>query len=183
VVAGIIVGCVIQRTQGGIVRYADGPTVEVETTIAAPPEQVWPLVTDIDMPARFSSEFQGAQWLDDNDRPVLGARFLGRNEHPARGAWETVSIITACDAPAVFAWAVTDADHPSASWGFELNPEGEHTRLRQWAQLGPGPSGLTPIIESRPELEEKIIARRLEELRTNMAATVAGIKALAEGAG
>ena len=78
---------------------------------------------------------------------------------------------------------MTDAERPSASWRFELNPEGEHTRLRQWAQIGPGPSGLTPAIESRPELEEKIIARRLEELRTNMAATVAGIKALAEGIG
>jgi uncharacterized protein YndB with AHSA1/START domain len=165
------------------VRYADGPTVEVETTIAAPPELVWPLVTDIDMPARFSNVFRGAQWLDDDERPAVGARFRGRNQHPARGAWETVSIITACEAPAVFAWAVTDADYPSASWRFELNPEGQHTRLRQWAQLGPGPSGLTPAIESRPELEEKIVARRLEELRANMAATVAGIKALAEGAG
>jgi uncharacterized protein YndB with AHSA1/START domain len=165
------------------VRYADGPTVEVETTIAAPPERVWPLVTDIAVPARFSSEFQGADWLDDAAGPEVGARFVGRNEHPAGGAWETVSTITACEAPRVFAWAVSDPERPSASWRFELAPEGAgggRTRLRQWARLGPGRSGLCAAIESRPDLEERIVARRLEELEANMKATVAGIKELAE---
>ena len=37
-------------------RFEDGPTVEVETRIDAPPERVWDLVTDIAVPARFSSE-------------------------------------------------------------------------------------------------------------------------------
>jgi hypothetical protein len=80
-----------------------------------------------------------------------------------------------------FAWAVGDPDHPSATWQFELIPEEDGTRLRYWAQLGPGPSGVTPLIEKMPDKEERIIARRLEEWQTNMAATVAGIKALAEG--
>jgi hypothetical protein len=39
---------------------------------------------------------------------------------------------------------------------------------------------LTPAIEAMPDKEELIVARRLEEHRGNMAATVAGIKALAE---
>ena len=56
------------------------------------------------------------------------------------------------------------------------------TRLRQWARLGPGPSGLSMAIESMPDKEQRIIARRLEEHRTNMTATLAGIKDLAERA-
>ena len=81
-----------------------------------------------------------------------------------------------------FGWAVGDPDQPSALWRLELAPEGSGTRLRFWAQMGPGPSGITPAIEKMPDKEEKIIARRLEEWHTNMATTVAGIKGLAEGA-
>jgi hypothetical protein len=47
--------------------------------------------------------------------------------------------------------------------------------------MGPGPSGLTPLIERMPDKEERIIARRLQEWETNMTATITGIKQLAEG--
>ena len=43
-------------------RYEDGPTAQVEILIDAPIEEVWQLVTDIDLPARFSNEFAGAAW-------------------------------------------------------------------------------------------------------------------------
>ena len=66
-------------------------------------------------------------------------------------------------------------------WRLELAPDGAGTRLRYWAQMGPGPSGMTAVIEKMPDKEEKIIARRLEEWETNMAATITGIKEMAEG--
>lgn len=162
-------------------RYADGPTAELDTTIEAPPERVWPLVTDITLPARFSSEFQGARWIDGADGPAVGARFRGRNHHPARGEWETTSTVVAVEDERVFEWRVGDPEQPSACWRFELLPEGTGTRLRQWTRLGPGPSPLTAAIASMPDKEERIIERRLSEHRTNMEATLAGIKALAEG--
>jgi hypothetical protein len=59
-------------------------------------------------------------------------------------------------------------------------PEGGGTRLRQWMRMGPAPSGLTPAIEAMPDKEERIVARRLDEHRFNMLATLAGIKDLAE---
>ena len=37
-------------------RYADGPTVEVETWIDSQPERVWELVTDMQLIARISDE-------------------------------------------------------------------------------------------------------------------------------
>lgn len=163
-------------------KYADCPTVEVDVLVGVPPEGVWKLVTDIDLPARFSSEFQGANWLEGILGPAPGAQFKGRNRHPAAGEWETTSTVVACEPQRVFAWAVGDPEHPSASWRFELAPEAGGTRLRQWAQMGPGPSGLTPAIQAMPDKEERIVAGRLEEWRRNMIATVEGIKALAEGA-
>ena len=163
-------------------RFDDRPTVEVEVHVEAPPEQVWPVVADIATPVRFSSELQEATWLDDANAAAPGARFKGRNLHPARGEWETTSTVVACDPARVFAWAVGDPDRPSALWRFELEPDGAGTRLRQFARMGPGPSGTTMVIEKMPDKEEAIIERRLSEWRQNMLATLEGIKGLAEAA-
>jgi uncharacterized protein YndB with AHSA1/START domain len=159
-------------------RYADGPTVEVETLVDAPIERVWELVIDIGLPARFSSEFVGATWLDDG--PRLSARFVGRSRHAALGEWETTSTVTRYEPRRAFGWDVSDPDNPSSSWWFELEQEPEGVRLRQGARIGPAPSGLTIAITAMPEKEERIIARRLEEFERNMHATLEGIKQLAE---
>jgi len=155
------------------VRYADGPTVEVSIVVDATPEQVWELVSDITLPARFSSELQAAEWIDDTT-------FRGHNVHEAAGEWETVCTVTERDSPRVFAYAVGDPANPSASWRFTVAPEGEGSRLTQWMRMGPAPSGLSPAIEAMPDKEERIVARRLDEHRFNMLATLNGIKDLAE---
>ena len=161
-------------------RLADGPTTEVEVYIDAPIDVVWSYVSDIDLPARFSSELTGARWLDDATAPALGARFMGSSHHDAVGEWQTTCVVVVWEPERAFAWAVGDPAHPAAVWRFDLTPHGEGVRLRQWAQIGPGPSGLTPAIEAMPDKEERIIARRLAEHRTNMEATVNGIKSIAE---
>jgi uncharacterized protein YndB with AHSA1/START domain len=160
-------------------RYRDGPSAEVDVLIDAPIERVWQLVSDINVPAQFSAEFFGARWLD--AAPCVGARFQGRNRHTALGEWETTSFVTRYAPPHEFGWAVTDPDHPSSSWWFELEQEPDGVRLRQGTRMGPAPSGLTIAITAMPEKEERIIARRLREHETNMRATVDGIKQLAEG--
>lgn len=162
-------------------RIADCPTAETDVYVAAPPEQLWPLVTEIMTPSKFGTELQEAVWLDPGSGPCLGARFKGRNLHPARGEWETTSTIVEFEPGRRFGWAVGDPDAPSAVWRLEMAPEGSGTRLRYWAQMGPGPSGMTAVIEKMPDKEEKIIARRLAEWETNMGATVKGIKDMAEG--
>jgi uncharacterized protein YndB with AHSA1/START domain len=165
------------------VRYADGPTVGVDVLIDAPVDRVWALVSDIGLPARFSTELEEAQWLEADKQATPGARFVGRSRHPAAGEWETTSVVTVSEPGRSFAWAVGDPEQPSATWGFELEREEAGVRLRQWARLGPAPSGLTPAIEAMPDKEERIVARRLEEHRANMQLTIEGIKALAEGSG
>ena len=54
-------------------HYADGPSAEASIDIAAPPERVWALVSDLQLPARFSTEFQGADLLGGVQVPELGA--------------------------------------------------------------------------------------------------------------
>lgn len=160
-------------------RYADGPSTQVEVLIDAPAERVWELVSDVNLPGRFSPEFRGASWIDDG--PRLGARFLGRNEHPALGAWETTSWVTRFEPGRALGWAVSDPENPSATWWFTLDEVDGQVRLCHGGRMGPAPSGLTIAITRMPDKEDRIVARRLEEWRSGMQATVEGIKALAEG--
>jgi uncharacterized protein YndB with AHSA1/START domain len=161
-------------------RYSDCPTVEVTVTIAASPDAVWALVSDIQLPARFSSEFLGADWLDGVTAPAAGARFAGRNHHPAIGEWQTTSTICDYEPRRRFGWAVGDTDAPSATWRFTLEPDGRGTRLTQWMQMGPARSGINLAIDAMPDKESKILRRRLAEHRANMEATLAGIKRVVE---
>ncbi|MGI9601996.1 MAG: nitroreductase family protein [Acidimicrobiales bacterium] len=162
----------------GAQSMASGPGVTVEIDIDAPPKRIWPLVTDVDLPGRFSEEFQGGEWLDD---PGPGARFRGRNVHAARGEWETISTVTDWTVGRLFGWAVGDPDNAAARWSFELEPLAGATRLRQRVLMGPGPSGVTAFIDENPEHESLVVAGRRAEHAENMARTLAGIKDLAEG--
>jgi hypothetical protein len=161
-------------------RYSDCPSTQAEVLIAAPAAVVWALVCDIQLPARFSSEFNGGEWLDGASSPAPGAQFSGRNHHPAIGDWETTSTICEFQPEQVLGWAVGDPDQPSALWRFTLTADGTGTRLTQWMQIGPGPSGISVAIEAMPDKESRILQRRLGEHSANMAATLAGIKEVAE---
>ena len=166
-------------------RYAEGPSTSASAFVPAPAAAVWAVVTDIDLPARFSDEFQGAEWLDDatapDGVPVLGARFRGHNRHPRVGEWASTSFVVELDPERAFGWAVSDPVHPAASWRFTLEPDGDGTRLTHWVRLGPAPSGLTPAIEAMPDKEHRIIERRLAEHRANMQAVVDGVAAVFAG--
>ena len=168
-----------ERPYDGQSRLAAGPGVTVEVDIAASPSRVWEFVCDINVPAQFSTEFQGAEWVD-GDGPRVGARFVGRNQLDVR-EWETTSYVVACEPNRLFAWNVSDPDQPGAQWRFELDPLGSNTRLRMRMTIGPGRSGTSRAIEENPEQEQQILARRRGQLRHNMELTTQGIKRLAEG--
>ncbi|ONI82974.1 hypothetical protein ALI144C_18155 [Actinosynnema sp. ALI-1.44] len=164
-------------------RYADGPSVAAEVLVAADVTDVWPLVCDIALPTRFSAELRAARWLDPDTQPRVGARFQGTNEHPQVGTWQTVCTITEYVPRERITFVVEDVDNPAATWRFEVAPTDAGTHLRQWVRIGPGPSLLNHVIDENPDHERQIVAARMENLRTNMVATVTGIKELAEQRG
>jgi hypothetical protein len=141
---------------------------------------LWELVSDINLPAQFSDEFQGAEWVE-GDGPRAGASFVGRNERPGRN-WETTSFVAVCDPHRVFAWNVNDADHPTAQWRFELEPLGDKTRLRFHMVVGPGLSATGRAMQEDPEQAPVVLAQRREQHRGNMDLTLQGIKRMAEAA-
>ncbi len=159
----------------------DGPGVMVEVDIKASPRTVWELVTDLNVVAEFSDEYQGGSW-DDDAEPAVGATFTGNNEREGAGAWSTTCFVTEWDPPKAFAWSVSDVEESAARWRYVIEKVPGGSRLRFHGRMGPGRSGLSNTIDASPESEPTVIAKRQDMFRTNMLATVEGIKALAEAA-
>ncbi len=160
------------------IQISDGPGTVVEADVKAPIARIWELVSDISMPAAFSEEFLGAEWTDGATGPTLGAAFTGRNTHEARGEWEVPCFVNVCDEEKSFGWVTSDIDNPGARWRFDLERIAGSVRVRFTLNLGPGPSGITEVIKARPELEAKILNRRISEHRANMQRVVDGLAGL-----
>ncbi|HVB19495.1 MAG TPA: SRPBCC family protein [Acidimicrobiales bacterium] len=150
----------------------ENESVRVDVMIDADVDQVWAVVSDPSMPAAFSEEFVGAEWLDD---VAVGARFVGKNQ---RGdyAWSTTCTMTEYDPPRAFIYVVEDLDDPVATWGFRLSQEEDAVRLTMVATMGPGESPPRTAAAKDPDNAASIIARRLATLERNMVATVEGVK-------
>lgn len=158
-------------------RYRDCPTIEVAERIPCDADTAWALITDIGLPVRSSPELTSVQWEGTSNRVEPGARFRGRNDHPALGSWETVCEVVEVEPQRRWVWRVLGPDNgTSATWAFEIDPAREGVIVRQWARMGPAPSGLTPAITAKPELEGRIIARRLEEWADGMRANLAWLR-------
>jgi uncharacterized protein YndB with AHSA1/START domain len=161
-------------------RMSDLPSAEVRLGVAAPPERVWELVSDVTRVGDWGVECVAAEWLDGADGPAVGARFLG---HQVRkdSKWETISVVIESEPGVSFAWAVEDRGNPAATWRYQLDSDGSGgTDVRYRTVIGPGPSGLTAKIAKMPNLEERIIAYRLKEHERNMMTTLQAIKREAE---
>lgn len=164
-------------------RYRDRPTVEVEERVSGDPAAIWAVVTDITLPARFSSELHEVTWLEGATGVEVGNRFKGSNRHDALGEWTTECVVVDVEPERRWVWDVVGTDGVMATWGFEIDPGRDAVTVRQWARMGPAPSGLTPAIEAMPDKEGRIVARRMAEWRRNMAANLAGIRDTIEGVG
>jgi hypothetical protein len=121
-------GTTFDQGPGDSLRFEDRPGLVAEIDVAAPPQTVWALVTDLNVPARFSTEFVSAEWASDDRGP--GAVFQGRNHHDAVGEWTIPCFVDVADEPRAFGWCTSDPDTPGARWRFDLQPRDGGTRLR-----------------------------------------------------
>lgn len=175
----------------GAVEIA-GMGVDCAVTVAADQGRVWRVVSDIEVPARFSPELQRVRWLDGARGPALGARFEGFNRNDAIGEWRTESHVVECDEPRAFGWAVVDADRllgdvppdpaaPMATWRFEVVAVPAGCLVRHAVRFGPAPSGLTVAMAARPGRERRVLDFRLGVLRSGIEQTLQGVKRITEG--
>ena len=101
--------------------------IEVSRDIAAPPDDVYALLTDLNRVGQHSPETVSASWLDGGSVGV-GARFRGRNRLGLL-CWSTVSTVLAAEPGRRFSF-VTSA--PSrTTWTYTLEPTTGGTRVTE----------------------------------------------------
>lgn len=99
------------------------------TTIAASPQRVWDLVTDLPRMGDYSPEAVGGAWVRGTG-PALGAVFRGRNARGLR-RWSTRSRVVRWVPMREFAFEVSAAGVVAAEWAYEIAPEGTGCRLTE----------------------------------------------------
>ena len=163
----------------GSARIQDGPGVVAEIDTDARPRQVWEVISDINMPAKFSDEFAGAEWLSD-DEIAAGAIFRGRSAISDGREWETNCIVTEWVERETFEWRTTDPENPGAFWRFDLAEQGAGSRLRFSMVIGKENNSTAPRAMADPSLENQILFERRLIHKANMQRVLEGVKALVD---
>jgi uncharacterized protein YndB with AHSA1/START domain len=152
---------------------AAAPAVDRATvTIAAPPEAVWDLVTDISRMGEWSPETTSCRWLGKRKGPEVGARFVGFNKR-GWARWATTVRVVEAERGRSFAFRV---DGIGVRWGYVFEPEGDGTRLSETRDLS---GARIPVVKALSVFVGGMDGHA-DELRAGMQATLERIKAAAE---
>lgn len=98
------------------------PTAQSSINIAAPPELVYEIVSDIEKLPDWAAETYRCTWLGGASGPAVGAKFRGMNENKGR-RWPTTCIVTDADAGKRFAFKVHGVPGiTTAQWRYDIEP-------------------------------------------------------------
>ena len=109
---------------------AESPaTVTADIAVAAAPETVYALITDLPQLAELAEETTAMQWVSgDSARP--GAVFKGSNRN-GRHRWTTTCTVSAATPGQVFSWDVTSGPVRIARWRYDIQPDGAGCRVTE----------------------------------------------------
>ena len=144
--------------------------------VAATPEAVYDLVSDITRTGEWSPVCTSCWWDEEAEAGRVGAWFTGQNELPDR-TWETRSQVIVADRGREFAWLVGGA---FVRWGFTVQAEGAGTRLTEtWEFL---PEGLSMFADKFGDRAADEIEDRTRQAHAGIPQTLAKIKQIVETA-
>jgi uncharacterized protein YndB with AHSA1/START domain len=147
----------------------------VTVHFAAPPAQVWDLVSDVTRIGEFSPETFEAQWLDGVTGPRAGARFRGHVRRNGRGpVYWTTCTVTVSDPGREFAFAVNGPGEVIVNtWRYRLDPREDGTDVTESFELpGTLPMRLYWSVAGGARLRTNL---------TGMRVTLEKMKAIVEG--
>jgi uncharacterized protein YndB with AHSA1/START domain len=100
--------------------------------MAAPPERVWDLVSDVTRIGEFSPETFEAEWLDGATGPAVGATFRGHVKRNGIGPiyWITCRVLV-CDPGREFTFGTGPSGEPLNVWSYKLAPNGDGTDVTE----------------------------------------------------
>ncbi|MDQ4086284.1 MAG: SRPBCC family protein [Actinomycetota bacterium] len=139
--------------------------------VAAEPEAVYALISDLPRMGSWSPECTGITWRGQVRAPVEGARFLGHNRRGA-ARWSTFGEVVAAEPARRFAFEVTLGPVRVARWEYTIEADDSGcTVSERWTDRRPAPVRLL--------LDATMGSRERANLR-GMRATLQALKAEAE---
>jgi uncharacterized protein YndB with AHSA1/START domain len=111
---------------------------EVTVWMAAAPEKVWDLVSDVTRIGEFSPETFEARWTRGSTGPEVGASFAGHVKRNGVGPtyWSPCQV-TACEPERLFEFAVGTDAVTINNWGYRLAPRDGGTDVTEYFRLEP----------------------------------------------
>ncbi len=108
----------------------------VTVHMAASPDKVFELVSDVTKIGLYSPETFEAEWLEGATGPAVGAKFRGHVKRNGKGPtyWTTCTVLE-CEPARVFAFGVGPADKPINVWRYQLEQQGDGTDVTESFQL------------------------------------------------
>lgn len=103
---------------------------EVSRQIAASPETVWSLVSDVTRMVEWSPVLVGCEWIGGAGGPEVGARFVGHNRQSGM-RWSRECVITACEPGRELAFQTFFKGAPSTRWRYLFEPSGDGTKVTE----------------------------------------------------
>lgn len=94
--------------------------IEVSRTIAATPEALYDMVSDLPRMGEWSPENTGGRWVKGATGATVGARFQGANKNDKR-SWTTTCIVDEADPGKAFAFRVVVGPIKIARWGYRFD--------------------------------------------------------------
>ncbi|WP_238997776.1 SRPBCC family protein [Nocardioides limicola] len=141
--------------------------------MAAHPDEVWQLVSDVTRIGEFSPETFEAEWTDGATGPALGAHFRGHVRRNGIGpVYWTACKVTHCEPGRDFGFAVYGAGRRLNNWRYQLEPRDGGTDVTESYHLDD--AGVLRLYSSTLGL-----LRRRTNLR-GMRETLTRIKAVVE---
>ena len=149
-------------------------SISRSTTVAASPEAVYALVSDLPRMGELSPENTGGRWLGGATGPAVGARFRGTNRNGWR-RWSTTATVEAADPGQEFAFSVRSFGVPVSHWRYTIAPaEGGCTLTESWVDRRPGwfkgPAGLATGVTNRDEATVRSIEATLAAVKQRLKA-------------
>ncbi len=110
----------------------------VTVHMAAPPDEIWALVSDVTKIGRYSPETLEAEWLDGATGPAVGARFRGHVKRNGRGPmyWTSCTVV-ASEPGREFAFGVGPPGKALNTWRYRLEPRADGTDVTESFELAP----------------------------------------------
>lgn len=102
---------------------------ELSIYVAAPPQAVYDVVSDVTRTPEYSPEIRRCTWLDGATGPVVGARFAAVNKVGRGPAWSNRPVVTVADPPREFAFSRAEKLAGTIEWRYRFVPEGQGTRV------------------------------------------------------